>query len=223
MRDPRTRHRKYASRHTAGRAIQRLCQRGQLTTAVGVGMHRPGPGRTGDRESFAIAAASELSGSGSQTNAKKRVTRVLSLRRENESHDNDSQHSSSRRRTGSHACGACRKPWPLRVPSRTIKPNRTAIWIPACMRFNPCWMRQGSGTLSDRKPSVLKFASNDIEKRVRTEVEVIVHRFPRFDEPCSGGTALHPCDGRSTMVFASLRERTVGARSRWLNRVAGRG
>lgn len=169
------------------KAIQRLCQRGQLTTAVGVGMHRPGPGRTGDRESFAIAAASELSGSGSQTNAKKRVTRVLSLRRENESHDNDSQHSSSRRRTGSHACGACRKPWPSRVPSRTIKPNRTAIWIRACMRFNPCWMRQVSGTLSNRKPSVLKFASNDIEKRVRTEVEVIVHRFTWFDEQCSGG------------------------------------
>lgn len=48
-------------------------------------------------------------------------------------------------------------------------------------------MRQVSGTLSDRKPSVLKFASNDIEKRVRTEVEVIVHRFTWFDEQCSGG------------------------------------
>ncbi|MDW9234113.1 hypothetical protein C7S15_7862 [Burkholderia cepacia] len=48
-------------------------------------------------------------------------------------------------------------------------------------------MRQVSGTLPDRKPSVLKFASNDIEKRVRTEVEVIVHRFTWFDEQCSGG------------------------------------
>lgn len=49
------------------KAIQRLCQLGQLTTAVGVGTHRLGPGRTGDPEPFAIAAASELSGSGSQT------------------------------------------------------------------------------------------------------------------------------------------------------------